>query len=581
MIRDMKIAVNRNHLLHCIIAVLFSFFFQTGYSQTALDINSLREKLLISTDRDIYIAGEELWLKVFKINATTGKPDDMSKVIYMEMLDKNKFPVSQIKIRTDSCSGSSQLMIPSNLTTGNYLLRAYTLFMQNWPAELFAYKKISVINPFEAPGSGSDSLQQEALTGGNQPPEPDSDLKCTIITDRNSLKEREKCTVEISVTDKQGNPVNSDLAVTVARSSLLRNEAMQTVTEAAEIIPNDVPEFLPEIEGQLISGTMRLRNTGDVLRTADISFAKVGKTAECRFTRTDEQGAFNFVADETGTHEIVIQPLSGRSIEYFVDLKQPFSSKFTDLAPGKFTPDSSILEELNRAVVTAQVKNIYEPFRQKSNDAHPRQAPNFYGKPETRINMSDYIELTSLREAVKEIIPNLLVSRHEDIFDFKLINKYRGVFFESTPLTLVDGVPVYDIKKVLEISSREVERVDVINTKYFFSRNVFDGIISIVTKKGNMTAMEFDNTIFRQVYEFCREPAEFPSPDYGSSALRGSRIPDFRNTLYWNGAAGTAKAGRTSFSFYTGDEKGNFTILIEGISSEGKRFRSVQELEVK
>lgn len=573
---------NRKYLLTgCLTAILFSLPFKPVYSQSSFDINSLREKLFITTDRDIYIAGEEMWFKVFKVNAVTGKPDDMSKVIYMELLDRNNFPLNQLKIRTDSCSGSSRLIIPSNVSTGNYLIRAYTLFMLNWPAELFAYREISVINPFEDPGKANDSLQAESSMTENQVASYTDRLNCSLVPDKGSYGEREESRINISVTDERGNPVTADLAVTVVRSSLLRNRIQEPAEVRIENIPDKLPEYIPEIEGHLISGTIRLRNTGDVLRNADISLAKVGKTAECKFTRTDDQGAFNFVADETGAREIVIQPLNGRNVECFVDLKQPFSSKFIDFKAGRFSPDSSILGELNKAVVAAQVRNIYEPLNTKSDGVKSWQFPNFYGKPETRINISDYIELTSLREAVKEIVPDLYVSRHDDIYDFKLINKYRGVIFENTPLTLVDGVPVYDIKKVLDMTSREIERVDVINTRYFFSRNVFDGIVSIVTKKGNMSAMEFDNSVFRQVYDFCSEPSMFNSPDYRSPGSRSTRIPDFRNTLYWNGILKTGREGKSSLSFFTGDEKGKFTILVEGISYDGKRFRAQHDLEVR
>ena len=92
--------------------------------------------------------------------------------------------------------------------------------------------------------------------------------------------------------------------------------------------------------------------------------------------------------------------------------------------------------------------------------------------------MSDYIELTSIREVVKEIIPNVYTLKQNGKYDFKLINKFRGQPFENKPLVLVDGVPVYDFEKVLNISSKDIEKADVINTRYFFSENVFDGIVS-------------------------------------------------------------------------------------------------------
>ena len=78
--------------------------------------------------------------------------------------------------------------------------------------------------------------------------------------------------------------------------------------------------------------------------------------------------------------------------------------------------------------------------------------------------MSDYIELTTLREVVKEILPNVYTVKQNGKYDFKLINKFRGQPFTNIPLILVDGVPIYDFEKVLSINSKEIERADIINT---------------------------------------------------------------------------------------------------------------------
>jgi hypothetical protein len=195
--------------------------------------------------------------------------------------------------------------------------------------------------------------------------------------------------------------------------------------------------------------------------------------------------------------------------------------------------------------------------------------------------MSDYIELTSVREVVKEIVPNVYTQKQSGKFDFKLINKFRGQPFENKPLVLVDGIPVYDIEKVLNINSKEIERADVINTRYFYSGNVFDGILSFLTKKGNLSAMEFDNSIFRQVYEGCQVQKYFNSPDYSREVKKDKHLPDFRNTMYWKPDLHTSKDGQAEVSFYTSDESAEYTIIVEGISADGKTGYSTSNFNVK
>jgi hypothetical protein len=142
-------------------------------------------------------------------------------------------------------------------------------------------------------------------------------------------------------------------------------------------------------------------------------------------------------------------------------------------------------------------------------------------------------------------------------------------------------VPVYDFEKILNINSKEIERADVINTRYFFSENVFDGIVSFVSIKGNLSVMEFDNSIFRQAYEGCQVQKSFFAPEYTTSATKNNRIPDYRNTLYWKPDVYTGKDGKAEINFFTSDEAGNYNIVVEGISSDGGTGYAKASLKVK
>jgi hypothetical protein len=330
--------------------------------------------------------------------------------------------------------------------------------------------------------------------------------------------------LEITATDMAGNPVETDLSVSVAKSAVVNSTPSTSFycfnAKESPMSRTGGTEYLAELEGQLISGYLRLKATDEPLRQTDLSLSYVGKIARCQFGKTNENGEFNFIVKESGLNEIVIQPLSPDITGYYIELNQSFSSTFSKFRPTSFYLDSSRINDINKVIIGMQINNIYKPFIQNNPVLSTTIIPDFYGKPENTIKMADYIELTSLREVVKEIIPNVYTQKQNGKYDFKLINKFRGQPFENKPLILVDGVPIYDFEKVLSISSKEIERADIINTRYFFSENVFDGIVSFVTKKGNLSVMEFDNTIFRQVYEGCQVQNNFYSPDFNTSALK-------------------------------------------------------------
>ena len=119
-------------------------------SPEAVAEGDYREELYIQTDRDIYIAGEEVCLKVMEFGGLTHTPGSISRVVYVDMPDNSGTPVIQIKIATDGFSGSGIFRIPDTLRTGCYFVRSFTNWMKNYPLSSFAYKKISVINPFES-----------------------------------------------------------------------------------------------------------------------------------------------------------------------------------------------------------------------------------------------------------------------------------------------------------------------------------------------------------------------------------------------------------------------------------------------
>ncbi len=575
---------------------------QPGDTSGKYDKRNFKEELFLRTDRDIYITGEQVLLKVYKLGGLTHSPVNLSKVVYVEMLDKNNFPLRQLKIKADNSSGASVFTVPDNISSGNYIIRAYTNWMQNFPVDQFFYTAISVINPFESidhlklpsksknadsPGINSNDLNPALISENNNSVAGPVSGKITysISLDQKQYPVRSRVRLSVTATDANGKPVQSDLSVSVTRAALINptlNNSFHNLSGKNDTYARATQrDYLAELEGHLLSGHIRLKATDEPIKNIDISLSFVGKTALCQFAKTDANGEFNFLVKQPGLNEIVIQPLSPEITGYYIEINQHFSNSFSDIKPADFYIDSSLINDINKAVVGMQVTNIYSPFRQSPENEKVQPMPDFYGKPENSIKMSDYIELTSIREVVKEIIPNVYTLKQNGKYDFKLINKFRGQPFENKPLVLVDGVPVYDFEKVLNISSKDIERADVINTRYFFSDNVFDGIVSFVTKKGNLSAMDFDNSIFRQVYEGCSSVSNFKWPDYSTLAMKESHLPDFRNTLFWEPEAHSTRQGNTEVEFFTSDESTEYKIIVEGITPDGKTGYATATFVVK
>ncbi len=107
----------------------------------------VQEKLYVHTDKNSYITGEICWFRVYCVDAFYNKPSSVSKIGYVEILDKNNRPVLQQKISLKPGEADGSLIIPVTIPSGTYKFRAYTNWMKNFTTEYFFEKAIRIINP--------------------------------------------------------------------------------------------------------------------------------------------------------------------------------------------------------------------------------------------------------------------------------------------------------------------------------------------------------------------------------------------------------------------------------------------------
>src|SRR5436190_5992279 len=133
---------------------------------------SLPEKIYLHTDKTFYLAGEIIWFKMYYVDGINHQPLNLSKVAYVELMDRNNKPVLQAKIALTEKGGSGSFYLPLTLNSDNYTLRAYTHWMKNTGADYFFEKTIGVVNTIK-PAEGKfvpDSIKVTAdffPEGGN------------------------------------------------------------------------------------------------------------------------------------------------------------------------------------------------------------------------------------------------------------------------------------------------------------------------------------------------------------------------------------------------------------------------------
>ena len=92
---------------------------ETATAQLTSELDSYRakhiqEKIFVHTDKEFYLAGEICWFKLYLVDANLHQPLDLSKVAYLEWLDKDNRPVLQTKIGLRDGHGDGFGLFPAD-----------------------------------------------------------------------------------------------------------------------------------------------------------------------------------------------------------------------------------------------------------------------------------------------------------------------------------------------------------------------------------------------------------------------------------------------------------------------------------
>jgi TonB-dependent SusC/RagA subfamily outer membrane receptor len=145
---------------------------------------------------------------------------------------------------------------------------------------------------------------------------------------------------------------------------------------------------------------------------------------------------------------------------------------------------------------------------------------------------------------------------------------------QGDPLLVVDGVTM-DIGELESINVMDVAQVDVLknaaNTAIFGSQGG-NGVIVIFTKEGKVGFSPRPFHVKTAAPLGYQKPVEFYAPKYETPAS-GNSTPDLRTTIHWQPNVRTDSTGVATFSFYTSDAASTYSVVIEGLASDGKIIR--------
>lgn len=702
-------------LLHniCSIYTQEVFDFQKEVTEKFLKYCSVVpwEEVYIHTDRNEYVAGEELWFSAYLINRQDQKPAAAGKILYVEILNQANRPVVQKRVMIDSGFGPGEIVLPDTLSSGKYTLRAYTSRMKNFmPANCFmrSLNIYNALNPggpitaFSSPGTPaadstvSVSIPQITGTGfsvrvNNRQPgilefniasgeefrrsnrnlcylfihtrgvvnftgpvnlteqnsrftvkqdillpginhiaffssrgelldeqfiyKPGAKSLSLNIFSPDSCKRRDKIQVEINLpglknmSDGISNMSISVQPVTglndrddIAGWLVFGSEFGMIPDEIRYIHPDNIPpdvleEFLRRINSHWINWQAILSGNYPAIKYADekeyhylhgllvnrstmspvpgeyLFLSLPGKNAKFQYAVTGNDGKFVFClpADED-LRDIIIQPGNpGKNIS--IELYSPFSDLYALPSSVQVQSAEKTPPHILKWSTNYQVNRIYgitfseAPVKRfKSTEQQWR----FYGKPDIEIKMDEYIKLPVMEEVFFELLPGIILKKREAQYEISFIDPPEFRTYGKPPVLMVDGVIVKDATIIGNMNPELVERIDVVKDRYMAGDYLFYGVVNIITRTGDFRHVPLPDNAAKLRYRAADPVASFRSPDYSETENLRSTLPDFRNTLYWNGSLKPDKDGKIMIEIWASDYAATYEINVQGITSEGK-----------
>jgi hypothetical protein len=351
------------------------------------------------------------------------------------------------------------------------------------------------------------------------------------------------------------------------------------------MISGELPslKYTAEKDYHFITGRLIEKNTRIPLKGKNVFLSIPGKTATFRYSLTDSTGLFSFsLPVSSEIWDMIIQP-EDPDIKSSIILESSFKDGFLHNSGNPDTSSLTLPDFISKWGANYQVSKIYgiNTLIDTINKTLKSEPPKrFYGKPDIELRMRDYIQLPLMEEVFFELTPGVQLKRKRDTYNMTIADPVSGMIYEKPPVLLIDGVVINDPAVLAAIDPETVEKIDVIKDLYLVGDYMFFGIVNVITKAGDFSSTSLPENAIRLKYRVIEPGVSFTSPDYSSVALKKSRIPDFRNTLYWNPSAKTSAGKGKSIGFWTSDGIGKYEVNLQGVNQKGEPVSSIKTITV-
>ncbi|MCB9449635.1 MAG: hypothetical protein H6585_14985 [Flavobacteriales bacterium] len=525
----------------------------------------VREEVLLTTDRSMYFAGSQVLFKADIRRQGSDHPEASSTVLYLEVFDPANRVVVQQKSPVNGGTSIGSILLPEDLVTGTYFIRAYTQVMRNRGPEHFWTNQLLVIHPGKKP----EVPLMKAVTDGPVPPgcPMAPPMPCGLQTDRVVYHPGE--VVHVRMTSSAG----AHLSVRVVPSGAFResHNGLQYRMKPPAARLDQQTAWYPEIRGISISGRVVYAGTQTPCSGVRVYVGVKDGEEQFHVTHTDSSGYFVVGLQHLAQHQKVFITTEKQSDQRFqILVNNNFSPDFATLPMQPMKIDSDDLGMINMLYIARQAQVSDTLLHVKRLDT-VAWLPNPFQGAGQRILLKDYVEIPSMAEVFNEIVPYVSVHENKgkrmiETFDARSNTPFRH------PLVLLDCIPFEDHEALLALLPSQVESVEVISDYFLIGGVSVEGLINISTYQHNLGGLAL--------------PLEGVSVEMDGFAqlteqhVVQTSLQDVRALIYWNPEV-ELNNGQASLQFPVNDVEGSYDVIVTGLTESGERIFDTQTFQLK
>lgn len=349
----------------------------------------------------------------------------------------------------------------------------------------------------------------------------------------------------------------------------LPDELMITLRDRySDIVPDRVKKVIAETVGLAIDCSVTVPGSQLPAPGKRLFINLPGKESFLRYSVSDADGRLTFIVPpRAGSGEIVIYPEDTTEI-LSARILPPYFSDAIALRTSSHDLKSAADETVIRMSLNSQVMRIYQVSETDTAAMKPdtTERRHFYGTPDKRLVIADYIALPEIEEFFFELVPGWNLVRTRTGYEFRLFDPVTGNEIKTAPMMFIDGTCSTDPGTIARLSPYITEYIDVCESYFRLGAVLLPPLVSVVTLKGDYRQQALPAQALRISYRFSSPVINF-RPYMGDPS---GHMPRFGNTLLWVPATASGTGNGLSFTLPDHDYNRPVTVCLTAFGSDGR-----------